>query len=158
MTRTSLHTLAWATVLPVLLLVLSASEDSFGQQQAQADTVLLGGKIVTVDGQDRVAEALAIGRGRILAVGSDLAVKKHIGQKTHVIDLQGRTVIPGIVQTHSHAIGAARRGMTGGGAREAHTGQGQGRPAHGRARGGGDRRQRESIQVSEGRGEDRLGP
>jgi len=73
-----------------------------------AETVLLGGKVVTVDEENRIAQAVAIRNGRFLAVGTDAAVKRYIGKRTRVVRLGGRTVIPGIIQTHCHAIGAAR--------------------------------------------------
>ncbi len=73
-----------------------------------AETVLLGGKILTVDARNSVREALAVGNGRIVAVGSDREIKKHIGAGTKVIRLDGKMVIPGVIETHCHAIGVAR--------------------------------------------------
>jgi predicted amidohydrolase YtcJ len=72
-----------------------------------ADLVLLGGKVVTVDARDTIARAVAIRDGRVLAVGDDAAVRKLAGVETHVIDLGGRTVIPGLIDSHLHAIRAA---------------------------------------------------
>jgi predicted amidohydrolase YtcJ len=72
-----------------------------------ADTVLVNGKVVTVDGQNTVREAVAIRDGRIAAVGRSADIRKMAGPKTKVIDLQGRTVIPGLIDSHMHGIRAA---------------------------------------------------
>ena len=75
---------------------------------AQApDTVLVNGKILTVDAQFSTREALAIRDGKILAVGSSADMRKLAGPRSRVIDLQGRTVIPGLIDSHLHAIRAA---------------------------------------------------
>jgi predicted amidohydrolase YtcJ len=72
-----------------------------------ATTVLLNGKILTVDRQFSTAEAMAIGDGRIVAVGKSTDLRKMAGTQTRVIDLAGRTVIPGLIDSHMHAIRAA---------------------------------------------------
>src|SRR5437667_10792215 len=72
-----------------------------------ADTILVNGKILTVDKQFSAREALAIREGKIMATGSSADVKKLAGPGTRVIDLQGRTVIPGMIDNHMHATRAA---------------------------------------------------
>jgi predicted amidohydrolase YtcJ len=72
-----------------------------------ADTILVNGKIVTVDDRFTIAQALAIKNRRIVAVGSNSDVRGRAGGKTLVMDLQGRTVIPGLIDGHSHWIRAA---------------------------------------------------
>jgi predicted amidohydrolase YtcJ len=72
-----------------------------------ADTVLFNGKILTVDKDFSVQQALAIGHGQILATGSSAAMKKLAGDKAKLIDLGGRTVIPGLTDGHIHGIRAA---------------------------------------------------
>ena len=75
---------------------------------AQApDLVLVNGRIATLDAKASVAEALAIRGERIVAVGSFAKVKPLIAKSTRVIDLHGRTVIPGLIDSHMHAIRAA---------------------------------------------------
>jgi predicted amidohydrolase YtcJ len=59
-----------------------------------ADTVLLNGKIVTVDGRSSIHEAVAIDAGRVSAVGTSAEIRRLAGPSTRVIDLRGRTVIP----------------------------------------------------------------
>jgi predicted amidohydrolase YtcJ len=76
--------------------------------RAQApDTVLLNGKIVTLDSRSTVADALAVRDGRIIAVGPDGEIRGLARPTTRVIDLAGRTVIPGLIDSHMHAIRAA---------------------------------------------------
>ena len=72
-----------------------------------ADVVVVNGKIVTVDRQFSIHDALAVREGRIAAVGATADVRKLAGRETRVIDLQGRTVIPGLIDSHLHAIRAA---------------------------------------------------
>ncbi len=66
------------------------------------DLILVNGQIRTQDPKHPVAEAAAIGRGRILAVGDDKEIKPLAGRETETIDLKGRLVIPGILDTHFH--------------------------------------------------------
>lgn len=73
-----------------------------GTAEAPAEVVLMNGKILTVDANDSVAQAVAIAGGRIVAVGSDDAVKRRVGSSTRVIDLRGRTATPGLMDTHAH--------------------------------------------------------
>jgi predicted amidohydrolase YtcJ len=72
-----------------------------------ADTVLINGKIVTADAKGAIHQALAIRDGRIVAMGSSAAIQREIGRATRMIDLGGRTVIPGLIDSHMHAIRAA---------------------------------------------------
>jgi hypothetical protein len=71
------------------------------------DLIFHSGKIVTVDEQFSIAEALAVEGGRIVAVGSNAAVQALAGPLTRSIDLEGRTVLPGLIDTHTHPTGAA---------------------------------------------------
>jgi len=74
---------------------------------AQApDLVLVNGKIHTLAAKSTVAEALAIRDGRIVALGNFAKVKPLIARSTRVVDLKGRTVIPGLIDSHMHAIRA----------------------------------------------------
>ncbi|MEX2263938.1 MAG: amidohydrolase [Bryobacteraceae bacterium] len=72
-----------------------------------ADIIYYNGKIVTMWPQQPVAEALAIEGNRFLAVGSNAEVRAKAGPQTRQIDLRGRTVVPGLIDSHTHPIGAA---------------------------------------------------
>jgi predicted amidohydrolase YtcJ len=74
--------------------------------KAPADVVLRGGKIVTVDRDFSIREAVAIKDGRFLAVGSERDIRPLIGPGTRVIELAGRTVIPGLVDARIYATAA----------------------------------------------------
>jgi predicted amidohydrolase YtcJ len=72
-----------------------------------ADTVLFNGKILTVDRDFSIREAIAIGQGRVLATGTTADIKKLADGNARLIDLGGRTVIPGLTDGHIHGIRAA---------------------------------------------------
>lgn len=79
----------------------------FAVQAGEADLILVNGKIVTVDDQFRIAQAVAIKGSRIIAVGKNADVRQAAATGAKVIDLKGRTVIPGLIDNHSHWIRAA---------------------------------------------------
>jgi predicted amidohydrolase YtcJ len=72
-----------------------------------ADTVLFDGKILTVDKDFSTQQAIAIAHGEVLATGTTAAMKKLAGDRAKLIDLGGRTVIPGLTDGHIHGIRAA---------------------------------------------------
>jgi predicted amidohydrolase YtcJ len=73
-----------------------------------ADIVYLHGKVLTVDSANTVVTALAVKDGRILATGSDESIGKLKDAHTVVVDLQGKTLIPGFIDGHSHFMGLGR--------------------------------------------------
>jgi len=92
----------------VALVVLVLSIASVLSAAAQApETVLVNGKIVTLDARSSVQEALAIRDGKIAALGRSVDVRKLAGPATRIVDLGGRTVIPGLIDSHLHAVRAA---------------------------------------------------
>jgi predicted amidohydrolase YtcJ len=92
-------------LFPLLFLFHPASANA--NTNAPADTLFVNGKIVRFD--EPVAAALAVRAGRIVAIGSEQELREQRGPETRVIDLAGRTVIPGLIDSHIHAI---RAGLT----------------------------------------------
>ena len=72
-----------------------------------ADLIFTNGKIITVDDQFATVQAVAIKSERIIAIGSDVEIEKLKGPSTQLIDLQRRTVIPGLIDNHAHYMRAA---------------------------------------------------
>jgi hypothetical protein len=91
------------TVLAIIAVLMSAPAWT-----QNADTILLNGKILTVDAQFSIREAMAIRDDKIILIGSNADVRKQAGPQTRVLDLQGRTVIPGLIDSHIHAIRAGQ--------------------------------------------------
>jgi predicted amidohydrolase YtcJ len=70
-----------------------------------ADLIFTGGRVHTVDATDAVVPALAVGGGRVLATGSDADVRALRGPGTRVIELNGRSLLPGFIDAHAHLAG-----------------------------------------------------
>jgi len=70
-----------------------------------ADLVFTNGIVYTVDEANPTAEAVAVKNGLILAVGTTAEISEHIGDQTEVIDLQGKTMTPGLIESHAHLMG-----------------------------------------------------
>lgn len=105
-------------IICILLIAIGGCESSDQNNIEQAvqstfpdpvDQVLTNGKILTVDGEFSIVEALAIQAERIVAVGTSQDIAEFIGPNTDVIDLEGRTVIPGLIDNHMHFIRAVQR-------------------------------------------------
>ncbi|WP_298254570.1 amidohydrolase [Bradyrhizobium sp.] len=79
---------------------------------APADLLLINGKVVTLDAASSVKEALAVEAGHIAATGGTDEIRKLAGPSTKIVDLGGRTVIPGLIDSHIHAIRAGFRFAT----------------------------------------------
>jgi hypothetical protein len=73
---------------------------------AGADLILHNGKVVTVDERFSIHQAIAIARGRIVQVGRSEEVLQRRGPRTEVVDLQGRLVVPGLMDSHAHPADA----------------------------------------------------
>lgn len=91
--------------MPKLLFLTAFAALSIGA--AEPDLILHHGKIVTVDNGFTIREAISISGGKIEQVGSDDDVLKSRGAKTQVIDLQGRMVLPGLIDSHAHPADAS---------------------------------------------------
>jgi predicted amidohydrolase YtcJ len=73
-----------------------------------ADAVFRRGRVLTMDPARPVADGLAMADGRIVAVGANDALEAWVGRSTRVIDLDGRTVVPGFIDPHTHIAGNAQ--------------------------------------------------
>lgn len=76
----------------------------------QADSVIVNGKVITVDKDFSIRQAVAVKDGRIIGVGTNDEVKAFIGPNTKVLDLKGKSILPGINDSHGHPtyLGAIR--------------------------------------------------
>lgn len=90
------------------------------QTPAPADLVVLNGKVLTVDPGFRIAEAVAVRGGVFVLVGKNEDARKLLGKGTRVIDARGQSVVPGLIDSHVHALGVAE-GETKGAFRELRT-------------------------------------
>jgi hypothetical protein len=88
----------------VVLAFLAGGASAHAQQtDLNAPTlVLVNGKILTMDGQSRTAEAVAIRDGKFLAIGDSATIRSMAGSATRTIDLAGKAVVPGLIDTHAH--------------------------------------------------------
>jgi len=91
--------------LRVLIPVLLAG--ALAAHAQDAGVILHHGKIVTVDAGFRIVSAMALRGDRIVATGDDAAVMKLAGPKTRRVDLEGKTVLPGLIDSHTHSVAAA---------------------------------------------------
>ncbi len=80
---------------------------AMARAQGAAATVFTGGTVLTVDRRFSQAEAIAIRGNRIVAVGSDAAVRAAAGAQAQVVDLRGRVMLPGFVEPHAHVVAGA---------------------------------------------------
>jgi predicted amidohydrolase YtcJ len=93
--------------LALVVAAVTAVWSTVALAQTAADLVLLNGKVVTVDDRFTIAEAIAVKGERIVAVGSNADIEKLKGPATRVVDLNRRTVIPGLIDNHAHFMRAA---------------------------------------------------
>lgn len=100
--RTLVH-----TAVVVAAALVAAACQSPGAAPAAADLVLTGGQVITVDAAGTTAAALAVKGNRIVAVGSVQDVERWKGPQTQTIALNGRTLLPGFIDSHSHVAGMA---------------------------------------------------
>ena len=94
----------------LLCAVFAAAVAAFSAAQPRVDLALVNGAIITVDGRDTVAQAIAIGGGKIVAVGTSAEIRAQAGKSARVIDLAGKSVLPALISTHVHP--GFQRGLT----------------------------------------------
>src|SRR5215468_9126917 len=93
----------------IAALTLAAGIAPAHAQAPAADMVLINGRVITLDDASSILQAVAIRDGRVLAVGSDEDIRKRADAHTNIVDLGGRTVVPGLMDSHIHAL---RAGLT----------------------------------------------
>jgi predicted amidohydrolase YtcJ len=103
--RKTLVYLAGFAVAVTTLTVQARAQRGGTAQAPPADLVLTNGRIVTVDDARPEAEAIAISKDRIQAIGTAAEIKAMTGPNTQVIDLQGQLAIPGFIESHAHFAG-----------------------------------------------------
>src|SRR6266581_4396120 len=97
----------FAIGLALVFLLRAAYAQAGAQASVDADVILRNGKIVTIDQNFSIAQAIAIRGESILAVGSNAEVGHYAGPRTKIVDLAGKTVIPGLIDDHYHMLSKA---------------------------------------------------
>jgi hypothetical protein len=91
-------------IAELVLLVILCVTSAVAQTCSDADLLVRNGRIVTMDEAKRVAGSMVVRDGRILALGEGDALAGCASSRTQLLDLQGRTVLPGLIDVHTHAI------------------------------------------------------
>jgi len=100
------------TLLSILVLISAALTGACSSKSEQvADIIYTGGDIITVNDLQPSAEALAVKDGKILAVGEKINVLKYKGNTTKVVDLKGKTLLPGFIDAHGHVFNAGLQAL-----------------------------------------------
>jgi predicted amidohydrolase YtcJ len=99
-------------VIALVALGLFAVNGRGTATQDTADIVFRNGNIYTVNSSNPKAEAIAVKADRIVFVGSNAEAQKLVGKNTRVVDLQGKTVLPGLTDSHQHLPGVGLREIT----------------------------------------------
>ena len=92
----------WKLIVLGALVAMMGASTVLGAQQATPDLILSNGKIITVDDRFSIAQAVAVRGDRIVAVGTDQEITGLAGPNTRRLDLQGRAVVPGLIDNHAH--------------------------------------------------------
>jgi len=100
-----LSSLTGVAITAALLTVWCTGAPPIVAQAPAPETIYLNGKFVTADAAFSYAEAVAIAGGKFTAVGTTAAIRGLAGPATRVVDLQGRTVVPGLADSHIHNAG-----------------------------------------------------
>jgi predicted amidohydrolase YtcJ len=99
-------------LLLIVLGLLLLSVAPLQPRVAPADIVFKNGNVYTANDKAPQARAIAVKADRIVFVGTNEAAQKYVGASTRVVDLHGRTVLPGFTDSHQHLSGVGQREMT----------------------------------------------
>src|SRR5437868_11336539 len=94
-------------ILSLTMLLIAAGLTASRPQLPRADLIVVNANVYTVDNARPRASAFAVHDGRIIFVGSDSEARTLAGARTGILDLHGRTVIPGMLDAHAHLSGLA---------------------------------------------------
>ena len=89
-------------IAAVAIALVAVIASAFAPAQTSADLILVNGTVITVDAADSIAQGVAVSGGKIVAVGASRDMRALANGRTQVIDLHGRTVTPGLIDTHVH--------------------------------------------------------
>ncbi|MGI9258236.1 MAG: amidohydrolase family protein, partial [Gammaproteobacteria bacterium] len=81
-----------------------AQDAATTQAQDSADVIFVNGKVLTVDADFSTVEAVAVSGNQVSAVGTTAEIESLAGAATRVVDLEGRTLIPGLIDNHNHLL------------------------------------------------------
>ena len=94
-----------AALAAVLLTACIGAGNRDQRATPAADLILINGKVLTVDARNTIAEAVAVQGERIVAVGTSAEIRRRAGPSSRIVDLRGRTLIPGLIDSHLHNAG-----------------------------------------------------
>jgi predicted amidohydrolase YtcJ len=100
-----MHPRMWKHAMLSCVLVLTCAiflRGDSAKSAPSADLILVNGKVITMDAADSVVQAIGIQQGKIIAVGTNEAIRKLASSGTRILDLHGLTVTPGLIDTHCH--------------------------------------------------------
>ena len=113
MMNAAIFKLGLAATILLAMTACSREEAESGQEQAAvADTIYHNGTVLTINDQQPSAEAVAVRDGIIIAVGDEAQVLQLAGDLTRKFDLGGKTLLPGFVDSHSHAYGIGLQALS----------------------------------------------
>lgn len=99
------------SMLAVVVAFLIAACNRGPAPEQIADAIYSGGDIITMNDSQPVAEAIAIKDGKILAVGNKADIEKYKGNSTRIVNLNGKTLLPGFLDAHGHVFNAGLQAL-----------------------------------------------
>jgi predicted amidohydrolase YtcJ len=99
------------SMLAVVVAFLIAACTRGPAPELVADVIYTGGDIITMNDSQPTAEAIAIKDGKILMVGNKADIKKHKGNSTKIVNLNGKTLLPGFIDAHGHVFNAGLQAL-----------------------------------------------
>ena len=99
-----------SAVILVVVMLMIARGGFPDQTPGKTKKIFINGHIVTMDEDNPEVEAMAVGEGKILLTGTTTEIKKNY-PGAEVVDLKGKTVMPGIIESHGHLLSLGRNGL-----------------------------------------------